>query len=131
GDRRSVAPKTTLIMMSMINMLLVVTAITICVAYVATWVVRQLMRKLGVMDVPTEGSRKAHGRPVAYEGGLAIWVGIVTGLLTSMLLIPELFLHLREYEGIIIGGTLMVAIGAADDILDMRPVIKLAAQLGV
>jgi UDP-GlcNAc:undecaprenyl-phosphate GlcNAc-1-phosphate transferase len=122
---------TTLIMMSRLNMLLLVIAITFVVAFAATWVVRELMRKLGIMDVPTEDSRKAHGRPVAYEGGLAMWVAIIVGLLASMYFIPELFLHLREYEGLIIGASLIVAIGAADDIMDMRPVFKLAAQLGV
>ncbi len=117
-------------MMSLLNILQIM-AVTFAVAYLATWVVRGAMRHLGIMDVPTADSRKSHGRPVAYEGGLAIWVGIVSGLLVAMHFIPELFLHLRAFEGILIGGSLIVAIGVADDIMDMRPILKLAAQLGV
>ncbi len=110
--------------------ILQIIAISGVVTLFSTWVVRGLMRRYGIMDVPS-GERKAHGRPVAYEGGLAIWTGILAGLVSSLYLVPELFLELRALQGIIIGGTLLVAIGAADDILDMRPVFKLAAQLAV
>lgn len=104
--------------------------ITGTLAFAATWVVRGLMRHLGIMDNPA-GGRKAHGRPVAYEGGLAILLAIIVGLVLSINLFPELFLNLRAYQGLIIGAALITAIGVADDILDMRPIIKLGGQLAV
>ncbi len=116
--------------MSFFIHLLQLLAITGAAAFAATWVVRGLMRHLGIMDVPA-GERKTHGRPVAYEGGLALLTAIIVGLVVSMTLIPELFLHLRSYQGLIIGATLITALGAADDILDMRPIIKLGGQLAV
>lgn len=111
--------------------ILQILAITTVVGFAATWVVRELMRYYGIMDVPTEGGRKAHGRPVAYEGGLAMWFAIIIGLVVSMRCVPELFLEMDAYIGLIIGATITVAVGAADDIMDMRPVVKLGAQLGV
>lgn len=117
--------------MTLLVNILKLLALTFSVGFVATWIVRGIMRRLGVMDVPTEGGRKAHGRPVAYEGGLAMWAAVVVGTVASLFLFPEMILNHGAYVGLVIGATAIVAIGAADDILDMRPVIKLAAQLGV
>lgn len=105
--------------------------LTFGVGFLATWAVRGIMRRLGIMDNPVEGSRKSHGRPVAYEGGLGIWAAIMVGIVAAFSLFPELILHVNALWGLAVGATIIVAIGAADDILDMRAVVKLAAQLGV
>lgn len=115
------------------SFVLAIVLLLVCSAgtsFIATWWIGGVMRRIGVMDVPA-GERKTHGRPVAYEGGLAIWAGILVGVVLSQFLIPELFFYLRSYLGIIIGGTLITALGVADDIIDMRPIIKLTGQLAV
>jgi len=117
--------------MSFLLHILQILVFTTATGFVATWIVRGLMRKLQVLDVPTEGSRKAHGRPVAYEGGLAMWIAVVVGVITAVFLIPELFVDTQYFIGIIVGGSLIVGIGAADDIMDLRPIVKLAGQLAV
>lgn len=116
--------------MTLLTNILQLLAITTGVGFACTWIVRGLMRRLGVMDVPT-GGRKAHSRAVAYEGGLAMWAAIIVGLVVALYLVPELILNLDGFIGLVIGATIIVAIGCADDIMDMRPVIKLTAQLGV
>lgn len=116
--------------MSFLIQILQLATIAVGTSLLGTWLVRLLMRKLGIMDVPA-GERKTHGRPVAYEGGLAIWLGILAGLGAAIYIVPELFLEIKTYYGILIGGTLVVALGVADDILDLRPIVKLAGQIAV
>ena len=48
---------------------------TLLASGVMTFVVRGIMRRAGIMDVPT-GDRKTHERPVAYEGGFSAIEGI-------------------------------------------------------
>ncbi len=117
--------------MTLLLNILKLLAITVSVGFIATWIVRGIMRRLGVMDIPTEGGRKAHGRPVAYEGGLAMWAAVIAGLVVAFCSFPEMITNVNSFIGLIIGATAIVAVGAADDILDMRPVIKLAAQLAI
>jgi UDP-GlcNAc:undecaprenyl-phosphate GlcNAc-1-phosphate transferase len=103
---------------------------TFAVAFAATWVVRALMRRAGVLDSPDE-KRKAHSAPVAYEGGLAIWCGILMGIVVAGLLVPAFIFEMSQLHGLILGGTLVVAIGVADDLLDLPPWLKLIFQFGI
>lgn len=95
-----------------------------------TWLVRKAMRRVGVMDVPT-GDRKAHERPVAYEGGVAIYLALVLALAFAAWLVPSFYFDRMQIYAIIAGSALTVAIGSADDILDLSPVVKLLAQISI
>ncbi|MGI8907854.1 MAG: MraY family glycosyltransferase [Candidatus Sumerlaeaceae bacterium] len=99
-------------------------------ALVATWLIRGAMRRSGILDTPDE-SRKTHRAPVAYEGGVAMWLACVAGIVVAALLVPAFVFELRLLQGMIVGATLIVAVGVADDLLDLGPVTKLLAQLGV
>lgn len=97
------------------------------VSFALTVVVRGAMRRLGVYDVPS-GDRKFHSRPVAYEGGVAMHLALAAGLLAVAVLVPEFLFQRRELAGILIGATLATSVGIADDLLDLKPVVKLIAQ---
>lgn len=105
-------------------------AVVGAVAYCGTWAVRAMMLRAGIMDYPGEG-RKLHQRPVAYEGGLAIWLGVVAGLVVAAITRDSLFFVTDEILAIITGATAITAVGVADDLLDLRPWLKLLAQLGI
>lgn len=111
---------------------LLVAAVSLASSVGFTWVVRGVMRRAGIMDVPSpEGGRKTHREPVAYEGGVAMYLAFLAGLVTATFLEPALFFDSERTRGLLIGATLIVAVGVADDLLDLRPVAKLIAQLGV
>lgn len=97
-----------------------------------TWAVRASMRRAGIMDMPSPaGGRKAHREPVAYEGGVAMYLAFLVGLCVAFFYEPAFFFDPVRTRGLIIGATLVVALGVADDLLDLRPAVKLAGQLAV
>jgi len=105
-------------------------ALGFAASFVATYLVRGAMRRLGVLDVPTS-ERKRHGRPVAYEGGLAIFVGFVVGLVYYALHDSTSVFWRDQAIALILGATASTALGALDDVLDLRPWVKLLGQLGI
>jgi UDP-GlcNAc:undecaprenyl-phosphate GlcNAc-1-phosphate transferase len=78
--------------------------------------------RLGLVDHPSV-RRKIHSDPIPLIGGLAIFGGI----LASNLLI--LSLSQEQLFGLL-GGALLVSIGALDDRLDLGPKLRFAAQIG-
>ncbi len=88
------------------------------------------MRKAGILDYPKD--RKAHPHPVAYEGGIAMYLAFVAGLVTALHLAPELWLSAdRQMVGLLIGATATVGLGMTDDLLDLKPWVKLLGQIGI
>ena len=77
--------------------------------------------KIGAMDVPKD-KRRVHNKPMPRFGGIAIYAGIMVGLL--------LFTQGRPHIGaIMVGCTLIYILGAIDDIKGMKPIIKFAGQV--
>ncbi|AXA35466.1 MAG: undecaprenyl/decaprenyl-phosphate alpha-N-acetylglucosaminyl 1-phosphate transferase [Candidatus Hydrogenedentota bacterium] len=113
-----------------VNLFWKIFVFTAAIAFVGTWVVRAVMRRMGVYDAPSE-SRKIHREPVAYEGGVAIYVAFVAGLLFYQALEGTSLFFRDDIKAMILGATLTVALGVADDLLDLRPVIKLLGQIGI
>jgi UDP-GlcNAc:undecaprenyl-phosphate GlcNAc-1-phosphate transferase len=91
------------------------------ISLMITPVVRQLAVAIGAIDLP-DNERKLHGRPVAYLGGVAIFLGF---------LIPVLiFLPLtRHLLGLLAGITLLLVVGVVDDIRGLSPWSKLPWQI--
>jgi UDP-GlcNAc:undecaprenyl-phosphate GlcNAc-1-phosphate transferase len=98
---------------------------------------RALARRFGVIDAP--GHRKVHARPMPRLGGFAVFVSFTAVVVTGSLLAPSLQLGwVQETFGsslsllqeayrvksrllaIMAGGTLIFAVGLADDILGKR-----------
>tara|TARA_R110002072_G_scaffold42064_10_gene117954 strand:- start:97696 stop:99111 length:1416 start_codon:yes stop_codon:yes gene_type:complete len=118
------------------------------VAFLVTVLVTPLVRKLavanGIVDHPSE-ARKIHKMPIAYLGGVAVYLGIMAALVFSYIA--------SDYDGIIeyhpmstehmtdgmynpivplwiaFGMTSIVLVGLLDDITGIPPRVKLGGQL--
>ncbi len=104
-------------------------ATALVAAFVFTWIVRAAMRRLRVLDVPRD--RKAHSHPVAYEGGIAMYLAFLAGLGTAFWLNPDLLFQNNQLAALILGAGCAVLLGCTDDLLDLPPWLKLLAQVGI
>jgi UDP-GlcNAc:undecaprenyl-phosphate GlcNAc-1-phosphate transferase len=87
-------------------------------------------RHLGILDHP-DGRRKRHQHPVAQAGGLAMAIGCQWAVGLALFALPGGSTDFPALHTLIIGGALATALGALDDIVDLKPVAKLLGQLGV
>src|SRR5688572_10368499 len=104
------------------------------VAFLFTPVMRSVALYYGIIDRP-DNLRKIHAAPVAYLGGVAVFLGWLAGLTASQ------FLQLHRIEpgwpttapvvtfSIVFGGLIIVLLGLWDDILGVRPWVKIAGQV--
>jgi UDP-GlcNAc:undecaprenyl-phosphate GlcNAc-1-phosphate transferase len=90
------------------------------IAWVSTPFVRKLAILVGAVDAPNH--RKVHTRIMPRLGGLAIYVGFV---LSYFIIAPATDVAL----GLLIGGSIVVLVGALDDKYQISPKAKLAGQL--
>src|SRR4051812_16682080 len=79
----------------------------------------RVARQVGAVAVPRE--RDLHDHPMPRLGGLAILLGV---LAAGALFLP----NSEEVRGILLGASMITAIGALDDIFDLAAPIKLAGQ---
>ncbi len=80
----------------------------------------KLFPVLGLMDRPHKYGLKR--KPIPYYGGLAIWAAFVIAVL--------LFVPLSlQVIGLLIGATLIAAMGFVDDLRGLSPYIRLVIQL--
>src|SRR5215204_3773372 len=90
-------------------------------ALVATWistpVVKSLAWRIGAIDEPR--TRGLHQFPTPRLGGLAILVGILSA---GLIFMPPG----QQTTGVLVGATVIVAVGIADDLLDLSADVKLA-----
>ncbi|MFN3167206.1 MAG: glycosyltransferase family 4 protein [Phycisphaeraceae bacterium] len=121
----------------------------LAVAFGASLLLTPVMRRLaianGIVDLP-DARRKAHAKPVAYLGGLAIFLGwfAAVGLFVGMLLAGPghggLSLHAMigaDQQTNDVMSVILIAIGAAaivltglfDDVYGMRARVKIGGQL--
>jgi UDP-GlcNAc:undecaprenyl-phosphate GlcNAc-1-phosphate transferase len=118
--------------------------VSFLVTVLATPLVRRLAVANGIVDRPDE-ARKVHKMPIAYLGGVAVYLGIMAGLLFSYIAdqVPGLidFHEIGEEnlsEGLFIpivppwialGMTAIVVVGLIDDVTGIAPRVKLGGQL--
>ncbi|MHC4717633.1 MAG: hypothetical protein ACYS5V_11735, partial [Planctomycetota bacterium] len=102
-----------------------VAAISFAVSAAATPVVRTLALRLKIVDKP-DGFLKPHQRPIAYGGGIGVYLGWVAGVLV---LLPRIDPGRTWVLGLTISSGVVVAVGLADDLFDIRPALKLAGQV--
>lgn len=77
--------------------------------------------KFGIVDLP-DGRLKRQREPVAYLGGLAIY-------LSFLLTLAFTFRFDQEVLGILLAGTIVVILGLIDDFKALSPGIKFLSQL--
>jgi UDP-GlcNAc:undecaprenyl-phosphate GlcNAc-1-phosphate transferase len=98
-------------------------------ALIATPIMRHVARKTGIVDHPDE-ARKLHKQPIAYLGGVAVFIAVIAGIMTSYfgMQSPVVF---QPFPLVIIVGMCAIGLtGLADDIFDhFEPRWKVAGQL--
>ena len=103
------------------------------VSFIFTPIMRMIAIHYGIIDEP-DGIRKMHSNPVAYLGGIAVFLGWIAGLATSQYLNlhrqePGLAPHVRVEFGIIVGACIIVILGLWDDVRHIRPWSKILGQI--
>lgn len=106
------------------------------VSFIFTPIMRMVAIHYGIVDQP-DRLRKLHQSPVAYLGGVAIFLGLLAGLAISQ----YLTLHRREpgwpspHPGIkfsiVLGAMIIMLLGLLDDLIGVKPLGKIAGQVSV
>jgi len=106
------------------------------VALVATPIMRRIAVANGVIDRPND-PRKIHRIPIAYMGGVAVWLGMIAGVSFSYaadgLNLPLMEAHSLQQRpvpiSVLLGMTVIMLAGLMDDLVGISPRLKIAGQL--
>lgn len=106
------------------------------VAFLIAWAFTPIMRSVavywGVVDRP-DALRKMHAQPVAYLGGVAVFLGWIAGLAASQYLLLHRPItgqdHVIVNPAIIGGACIIVALGLWDDLRKISPWVKIMGQV--
>ena len=90
-------------------------------SFLLTPPVKRLAHKIGAVDIPKD-DRRMHKEPIPRLGGLAIFIGCIVSILTFAQITPQL-------RGILLGASIIVAVGIADDIRPISAGVKLILQI--
>ncbi len=121
---------------SLLNAFLPILIVAFLVTLFTVPVVRWLAVKFDIVDHP-DGDRKVHAYPVAYLGGMAVFVGLLGGIFASYAL-PSLVSAggsaiVSEYSlvpfAVTAGMFTIFVTGMFDDIFHWDPRLKIAGQL--
>ena len=102
------------------------------VSFLFTPIMRVVANYYGIIDEP-DRVRKMHNVPVAYLGGMAVFLGWLTGLAISQfrrlpIHEPGMPLHVTINFSIVAGACVIIVLGLWDDILGIRPWVKIGGQ---
>jgi UDP-GlcNAc:undecaprenyl-phosphate/decaprenyl-phosphate GlcNAc-1-phosphate transferase len=93
---------------------------TIAISLLLTYITRTVMTRLGVVAAPRKD--RWHSKPTALLGGIAIYTSFI---LSVLLVFPDPF----SIKRLLLAGTLLFVVGLIDDLIQIKPYVKLAAQL--
>ncbi|MDB5320115.1 MAG: tagO 2 [Phycisphaerales bacterium] len=104
------------------------------ISFVFTPIMRVVASYYQIIDQP-DRLRKMHNVPVAYLGGIAVFLGWLTGLAISQfrkmpLHEPGLSTHVTINFSIVAGACVIIVIGLWDDVLGIKPWVKIVGQAG-
>ncbi len=108
---------------------LVVLSVTVGTTLLLTPLVRRLAVRLGAVVAPDE--RRVHPRPTPTLGGVAMYGGLLAGL-GAATLVPQfdpVFRDNSEPLGILLGATIILLVGALDDLLELSAPAKAAGMV--
>jgi len=101
------------------------------ISFAFTPIMQVIAKQYGIMDMPDK-VRKMHGTPVAYLGGVAVFLGWLAGLAFGQFhlgAIDSAPQHTFVKISIILGAIVVVLLGLWDDIIHLKPSIKIAGQI--
>lgn len=93
---------------------------TIIAGIVLTWGVRELATHYGLVARPRKD--RWHTRPTALMGGIAIYLAFLAGCFLFAERIGRLW-------PVLLAGTVLFAVGLVDDLVQLKPYIKLVMQM--
>ncbi|MDQ1059294.1 UDP-GlcNAc:undecaprenyl-phosphate GlcNAc-1-phosphate transferase [Arthrobacter globiformis] len=98
------------------------------VSYAATWGARLIGNRLELF-APIR-SRDMHSSPVSRLGGLGIFAGVLAALAVASqsFFVKDIFRNNGAPWGVLAGAAVIVLVGVADDLLDLRWWVKLIGQ---
>lgn len=102
--------------------------VSLIVAAVVTPLTIVLAKKTGIMDVPTD-KRRLHSVPKPRFGGLAIFLGINVSLIIATVFFENDMMCSDKVIKVMFVGLFVFLLGAADDIFNLLPKIKLLGQV--
>lgn len=114
----------------MINFLflLLVFSASLGISYVVTPFIRNVAQEAKVLAKP--GRRGIHTKPVPYLGGLAIYLAFMLSVLIVLYFDKEFNLAFsQKFRGFLIGATFILFLGLWDDIMVIKPIVKLTGQI--
>ncbi len=115
------------------------------VSFLVTLAMTPVMRRLaiwqGVIDRPSD-PRKIHRIPVAYLGGVAVFLGIIAGIFFSLLAsrfqwmefhksehLVDGLVHMPVPWSVLLGMLVITLVGVIDDMKGISPRVKIGGQL--
>jgi len=101
-------------------MLLISSIIAFLTTCLFIWTLQPLAHRIGLIDKP--GGRKKHDGNIPLIGGIAIYIGLVVGLMVS----PQ---PIADYKGLLLGGGILLIIGTIDDFFDLKAATRFLAQI--
>ncbi len=113
--------------MELLNGYAPVFLVAFAVTLFSTPIVRRLAVAAGIIDHPDD-PRKIHAYPVAYLGGVAVFLGLIIALTLSYQMQDTLGLRPVPIA-VIVGMIAIMFTGLADDIWGWDPRLKIAGQL--
>lgn len=116
--------------MELLNSFMPVAVVAFLVTLIAVPIVRAIAVRHGIVDHP-DGSRKIHTAPIAYLGGVAVFAGLIGGIVTSYLAYGRGIV--ADYPAVplavVIGMFAILVTGVMDDVWGWDPRLKIAGQL--
>ena len=109
-------------------MYLLMGLIAAIVSYGFTWAARVVGNRLE-LHMPIR-SRDMHSTPVSRLGGVAIFLGVLVALIVASqsFFVKDIYRNNFSPWGVLAGAVLIVLVGVADDLLDIRWWVKLIGQ---
>lgn len=104
--------------------------IALILAIIMTPLVKKFAFKVGAIDKPNH--RKVHTRIMPRLGGLAIYVAFVGAFFIMSPFIPEGLLRPKDLNmiyALLVGGTIIIILGAFDDRFELSAKVKLIGQV--
>src|SRR5580700_2475035 len=101
------------------------------VSFIFTPIMRYVANYYGIIDQPDQ-VRKLHSSPVAYLGGVAVFIGWVAGLAMSQVHLPADEIgapHLQMKFNIVFGALMIIGLGLWDDVKRIPPRHKILGQV--
>ncbi|HHY64485.1 MAG TPA: undecaprenyl/decaprenyl-phosphate alpha-N-acetylglucosaminyl 1-phosphate transferase [Clostridiaceae bacterium] len=107
-------------------------AVALIVSFFATPVARRIAVRVGAVNIPKD-SRRVHKSPMPLLGGLAIITGFVLAIVysfaTKNLKVFLGYLSQTKTLGLLMGVSIIIALGIIDDIRPLKAGVKFPVQL--